>query len=148
MPVFDECCVLIPVSTLEDFPSDLSDYDARSLLAAWTVLWNPHLLAQTEQIPTWYRADSPPERWVSVCSPPNQPDRASRWIPDSCRTIGRRLLGHRRQPRSDACQAGFAVMSGVNRWFAYGHGTGFLCSCLCIAASSGHDEAAAIHEQS
>ena len=61
MPVFDECCVLIPVSTLEDFPSDLSDYDARSLLAAWTVLWNPHLLAQTEQIPTWYRADSPPE---------------------------------------------------------------------------------------
>ena len=61
MPVFDECCVLIPVSTLEDFPSDLSDYDARSLLAAWTVLWHPRLLAQTEQIPTWYRADAPPE---------------------------------------------------------------------------------------
>ena len=61
MPVFDECCVLIPVSTLEDFPSDISDYDARSLLAAWTVLWHPRLLAQTEQIPTWYRADAPPE---------------------------------------------------------------------------------------
>lgn len=61
MPVFDECCVLIPVSTLEDFPSDLSDYDARSLLAAWTVLWHPRLLAQTEQIPTWHRADAPPE---------------------------------------------------------------------------------------
>ena len=61
MPVFDECCVLIPVSTLEDFPSDLSDYDARSLLAAWTILWHPRLLAQTEQLPAWYRADSPPE---------------------------------------------------------------------------------------
>jgi alpha-mannosidase len=61
MPVFDECCVLIPVSTLEDFPSDLSDYDARSLLAAWTVLWHPRLLAQTTQIPTWHRADAPPE---------------------------------------------------------------------------------------
>ena len=61
MPVFDECCVLIPVSTLEDFPSDLSDYDARSLLAAWTVLWHPRLLAQTEQIPIWHRADAPPE---------------------------------------------------------------------------------------
>lgn len=61
MPVFDECCVLIPVSTLEDFPSDLSDYDARSLLAAWTVLWHPRLLAQTEQIPSWHRADAPPE---------------------------------------------------------------------------------------
>jgi len=61
MPLFDECCVLIPVSTLEDFPSDLSDYDARSLLAAWSVLWHPRLLAQTEQIPVWYRADAPPE---------------------------------------------------------------------------------------
>ena len=61
MPVFDECCVLIPVSTLEDFPSDLSDYDARSLLAAWTVLWHPRLLAQTEQVPSWHRADAPPE---------------------------------------------------------------------------------------
>lgn len=61
MPVFDECCVLIPVSTLEDFPSDSSDCDARSLLAAWTVLWHPRLLAQTEQIPIWHRADAPPE---------------------------------------------------------------------------------------
>lgn len=61
MPAFDECCVLIPVATLEDFPSNLSDSDARSLLAGWTVLWHPRLLAQTEQTPTWYRADSPPE---------------------------------------------------------------------------------------
>ena len=36
------------------------DSDARSLLAGWTVLWHPLLLAQTEQMPTWYRADSPP----------------------------------------------------------------------------------------
>ena len=61
MPPFDECCVLIPATTLEDFPSDLSDFDARSLLAGWTVLWHPRLLAKTEQIPTWYRADAPPE---------------------------------------------------------------------------------------
>lgn len=61
MPLFDECCVLIPASTLEDFPSDLSDYDARSLLAAWTVLWHPSLLAEVGQLPAWYRADSPPD---------------------------------------------------------------------------------------
>lgn len=61
MSLFDECCVLIPTATLEDFPSDLSDYAARSLLAAWTVLWDPRLLAQTEQLPAWYRADSPPD---------------------------------------------------------------------------------------
>jgi alpha-mannosidase len=61
MAPFDECCVLIPSATLEDFPTNAADFDARSILAAWTVLWHPHLLAQTEQLPTWYRADSPPD---------------------------------------------------------------------------------------
>ena len=61
MPVFDECCVLIPAATLEDFPADLSDYDARSMLAGWTVLWHPRLLADSGMLPSWYRADSPPD---------------------------------------------------------------------------------------
>lgn len=61
MSPFDECGVLIPAATLEDLPSDLSDNDARSLLATWTVLWHPQLLADLGQIPTWYRADSPPD---------------------------------------------------------------------------------------
>jgi alpha-mannosidase len=60
MAPFDECSVLIPSATLEDFPTGLSAEEARSLLAGWTVLWHPRLLAQTEQLPTWYRADSPP----------------------------------------------------------------------------------------
>ncbi len=61
MSSFNECLVLIPSSTLEDFPSDASASDARELLAAWTVLWHPSLVAATGQNPTWYRADSPPE---------------------------------------------------------------------------------------
>ncbi|TWU21040.1 hypothetical protein Pla52o_40720 [Novipirellula galeiformis] len=61
MASIDECCILIPVSTLEDFPKDASDDDARSLLAAWTVLWHPRLVAASQQTPTWYRADGPPE---------------------------------------------------------------------------------------
>lgn len=61
MPLFQECCVLIPVTNLEDFPSQLSDDEAQSLLAAWTMLWHPSLLADTEQLPAWYRADLPPE---------------------------------------------------------------------------------------
>ncbi|MEM0927067.1 MAG: hypothetical protein AAGJ83_13580, partial [Planctomycetota bacterium] len=60
MERFDECSVLIPSATLEDFPTNGTTDDARSLLAAWTVLWHPVLLARTEQMPTWYRADSPP----------------------------------------------------------------------------------------
>lgn len=60
MDTFDECSVLIPTATLEDIGDCRSDSDARSLLAAWTALWHPVLLAQTEQLPSWYRADSPP----------------------------------------------------------------------------------------
>ncbi|MEL6106101.1 MAG: hypothetical protein AAFU85_08695 [Planctomycetota bacterium] len=60
MDTFDECSVLIPTATLEDIGDCRSDSDARSLLAAWTALWHPALLAQTEQLPSWYRADSPP----------------------------------------------------------------------------------------
>ena len=61
MALFDECSVFIPAPTLEDFPADASDSDARSMLAGWTALWDPRLIAATEQLPTWYRADSPPE---------------------------------------------------------------------------------------
>ena len=56
-----QCSVLLPIRTLEDFPTDLDDCEARSILAAWTVLWHPQLLAASEQSPVWHRADSPPE---------------------------------------------------------------------------------------
>ncbi|MEM6467920.1 MAG: hypothetical protein AAF802_00015 [Planctomycetota bacterium] len=73
MDPLDECSILIPSSTLEDLPTGLSAADARSLLAGWTVLWHPRLLARTGQSPTWYRADSPPppdgKRVVTVPAP-------------------------------------------------------------------------------
>ena len=68
MPSSAECSVLIPSSTLEDFPADLSDCDARSLLAGWTVAWHPVLVAQASQSPVWYRADAPPEPDLSPAS--------------------------------------------------------------------------------
>ncbi|MEC8475216.1 MAG: hypothetical protein VXZ38_11225, partial [Planctomycetota bacterium] len=61
MPLFQECCVLLPATNLEDFPSQLPSQEACSLLGAWTVLWHPSLLAEMEQLPAWYRADAPPE---------------------------------------------------------------------------------------
>ena len=80
MPLFDECCVLSPAATLEDFPSEMSDYDGRSLLAAWTLLWHPSLLADCGQLPAWYRADAPPEtldnRLFAV------PEPSQSWLPD------------------------------------------------------------------
>lgn len=60
MPSFAECCVLIPCSTIEDFPSRLDHAAARSLLGTLTAAWHPRLLAQAGRLPTWHRADDLP----------------------------------------------------------------------------------------
>ncbi len=80
MPLFDECCVLLPAATLEDFPSDMSDYDGRSLLAAWTLLWHPSLLAECGQLPAWYRADAPPDSLENRLFTVPEPSQS--WLPD------------------------------------------------------------------
>lgn len=58
--MLDVCYVLVPCSTLEDFPKQTSDDLARGLLAAWTAPWHPRWLATTEKLPQWFRADSLP----------------------------------------------------------------------------------------
>ena len=60
MPIFAECCVLIPCGTIEDFPTKLGHSGAKSLLGALTAAWHPHLLADIGRLPTWSRADEPP----------------------------------------------------------------------------------------
>lgn len=59
--MIDESCVLLPVSSLEDFPKSGRDEDARSMLAAWSVLWHPALIVACGGPPNWFRADSLPE---------------------------------------------------------------------------------------
>ncbi len=56
-----ELIALIPSHGLEDFPTDLGEKPAASLLNAFAVLWHPALLAFQEKIPGWRRADDPPE---------------------------------------------------------------------------------------
>ena len=48
---------LWPSHNLEDFPQHLGGRDADSLLASWTALWHPTLLASAQQLPTWHPAD-------------------------------------------------------------------------------------------
>lgn len=57
---FDELIVLLPCHSLEDFPTYQEGEEAEGLLAAWTALWHPALLASAGSLPTWYRADGPP----------------------------------------------------------------------------------------
>lgn len=58
---YREVVILIPSHSLEDFPTDLADGPAASLLNSFAVAWHPALLAATEVIPVWHRADDPPE---------------------------------------------------------------------------------------
>ncbi len=44
---YRETCILLPCHSLEDFPMHHEGADADGLLAAWTALWHPALLAQT-----------------------------------------------------------------------------------------------------
>ncbi|MCL6501845.1 MAG: hypothetical protein K6T86_04110 [Pirellulales bacterium] len=57
---FEELIVLLPCHSLEDFPTYQEGEEALGLLAAWTALWHPALLASAGSLPTWYRADGPP----------------------------------------------------------------------------------------
>jgi alpha-mannosidase len=57
---FAELIVLLPCHSLEDFPLYYEGDDADSLLAGWTALWHPALVASAQAVPTWCRVDAPP----------------------------------------------------------------------------------------
>ena len=58
---FSELIILLPCHSLEDFPTYQEGEQAEGLLAAWSALWHPALLVSAEKLPTWFRADTPPE---------------------------------------------------------------------------------------
>lgn len=57
---YQELIILLPCHSLEDFPTYHEGEDADSLLASWSALWHPALLASAGAKPTWARVDSPP----------------------------------------------------------------------------------------
>jgi alpha-mannosidase len=58
---YEDVLILLPCHSLEDFPTHHSGDDAAGLLAGWSALWHPALVASTQRMPSWFRADSPPE---------------------------------------------------------------------------------------
>ncbi len=56
---FSELIVLLPCHSLEDFPTNLQGADAESVLAGWSALWHPRLLAAVGRLPDWRRAEPP-----------------------------------------------------------------------------------------
>lgn len=63
---FAELAILLPCHSLEDFPLYHTGAQADGLLACFTALWHPALLASAKKLPTWYRADDPPEKLAGV----------------------------------------------------------------------------------
>ena len=56
---YQKVVILIPSHSLEDFPTELSDKQAESLLNAFSVSFHPRLVASTGLMPGWHRADEP-----------------------------------------------------------------------------------------
>src|SRR5262245_55739508 len=68
----DALVVLLPCHSLDDFPVYHQGPDAESLLACWSALWHPRLLTAVGKMPSWWRADCPPEEFgpTLVAIPP------------------------------------------------------------------------------
>ena len=58
---YQELLILLPCHSLEDFPTYPEGDDAHSLLASWSALWHPVLLANAGQAPSWRRIEDPPQ---------------------------------------------------------------------------------------
>src|SRR5690349_19899123 len=53
--------VILPCQSWDDFPTHLGDQAAAELLAAWTSLWHPAVIAATGKLPSWHPAEEPPD---------------------------------------------------------------------------------------
>jgi len=57
---YQELIILLPCHSLEDFPTYHEGDDAHSLLASWSALWHPELLAAAGKALSWRRIEDPP----------------------------------------------------------------------------------------
>lgn len=79
---YRELAILLPCHSLEDFPVYQEGAEAEGLLAAWSALWHPALLASAERLPSWYRADGPPDEVddrLFVVPAPSEPLLVAGW---------------------------------------------------------------------
>ncbi len=58
--VYQDLLILLPCHSLEDFPTHHEGDDAANLLALWSVLWHPQLIASANKAPSWGRVDDAP----------------------------------------------------------------------------------------
>ena len=54
---FQSQIVVLPCHSLEDFPTHETGDEASSLLASWTAIWHPRLIADSKTAPAWTSQD-------------------------------------------------------------------------------------------
>jgi alpha-mannosidase len=64
MQKYSKLLIVLPCHSLEDFPIHHRGSEAANLLANWTALWHPALIASCEHKPVWQQADNPVELFV------------------------------------------------------------------------------------
>jgi alpha-mannosidase len=55
---YQQLIALLPCHSLDDFPFHLEGAAADEILAAYTLLWHPSLIAEARAVPSWRRNDS------------------------------------------------------------------------------------------
>lgn len=58
MPTYSHLLIILPCHSMEDFPTHHVGEDAEDLLANWTAIWHPALIAGCDALPRWHQADS------------------------------------------------------------------------------------------
>src|SRR5688500_9666906 len=53
--------LILPCHRLDDFPTHLTGERASEVLAGWTALWHPALIAAIGAIPSWRSSDALPD---------------------------------------------------------------------------------------
>jgi len=91
---YEDLFILISSHSLEDFPTELGEAEAAGLLNAFAVPWHPALLASARVIPSWHRADDPPQLLENrlVIIPPNCDEWIQSGWADNARSSGAVVL--------------------------------------------------------
>ena len=59
MKNYSKLLIVLPCHSMEDFPIHHRGHEAANLLASWTALWHPALIASAGSMPGWHQADNP-----------------------------------------------------------------------------------------
>jgi alpha-mannosidase len=114
---FDELLILLPCHSLEDFPTHLQAAEAEGLLACWSAMWHPRLIAATGKMPNWRQAEMLSDALAGkliVIPPSVEPNIPTDFAERAAREGGCAVRGG--QQRSEVVAALLAELDQATTW--------------------------------